>query len=179
MLYLFLYTFLLRLPSEALPIVRGDIGFAHKSDHASIVFMDSEHLCLRLRRRRNKPDGNLLKRAWWCCQCQIAVHSLWPYFEKLKVGDMAFPGIYAGKALHQLRTMLEVLGIENAPTFRCHDLRRGHAKDLQLRGANLYEILAADERRSPAFLECLSLGDLEMGAVIEAHQAESSSEDEG
>ena len=161
--------------------MRGDIGFAHKGDHACIVFMDGDHLCLKLRRRKNKPSGSLLKRACWCCQCQITcpVHALWPYFEKLKIGEMAFPGIYAGKALRQLRTMLELLGIENASRFRCHDLRRGHAKDLQLRGANLYEILAAGEWRSKAFLEYLSPGDLEMGAVIEAHQAESSSEDEG
>ena len=180
MLYLFSYTFLLRLPSEALPVVRADTGFAHNSGHACMVFMEGEHLCLKLKKRKNKPQGSLLKRACWCCQCRLTcpVHALWPHFEKLKVGERAFPGIYSGKALRQLRVMLELIGIENASKFRCHDLRRGHAKDLQLRGANLYEILAAGEWRSPAFLEYLSLGDLEMGAVIEAHQAESSSEDE-
>ena len=63
-------------------------------------------------------------------------------------------------------------------SYRCHDLRRGHAKDMQLNGATLYEILAAGEWKSPAFLDYMSLMELETGAVIEAHQAESSSEDE-
>ena len=48
---------------------------------------------------------------------------------------------------------------------------------MQQLGANLDEILAAGEWRSLEFLDYLSLVDLEMGAAIEAHQTESSSED--
>jgi hypothetical protein len=179
MLYLFAYVFLLRLPSEALPVVRGCIGFAHKDEQAS-VFMDGEHLCLKLKRRKNKAGGSLLKRACWCRQCKVTcpVHVLWPFFQQFEVGQAAFPGIKAGAALKQLKDVLQFLGLENFGSYRCHDLRRGHAKDMQLNGATLYEILAAGEWRSPAFLDYMSLMELEMGAVIEAHQAESSSEDE-
>ena len=69
--------------------------------------------------------------------------------------------------------------MEDAGSYRCHDIRRGHARDLQLNGGSLYEILAAGEWKSPAFLDYLELVELESGAVVEAHMAESSSEDEG
>lgn len=82
MLYLLSYAFMLRVPSEALPVVRGGIGFAHRSEHATILFMDRDHLCLKLGRRKNKFAGSLLKNACWCCQCQLTclVHALWPFY---------------------------------------------------------------------------------------------------
>ena len=180
MLYLLAYVFLLRLPSEALPVVRGRIGFANNQDYKSCIFMEEELLCLKLKRRKNKPGGSLLKRACWCKQsvATCPVHVLWPFFSRLEVGQAAFPGVSAACALKQLRVLLEFLELENFCRYRCHDLRRGHAKDLQMNGANLQQILAAGEWKSPAFLQYLSLTDLELGAVIEAHQAESSSEDE-
>ena len=71
-----------------------------------------------------------------------------------------------------------VLEVENANRYRCHDLRRGHVKDMQMNGSSMQQILAAGEWKSPAFLHYMSMVDLELGAVIEAHQAESSSEGE-
>ena len=106
------------------------------------------------------------------------MHVLWPFFAKLVVGEKAFPGINAGGALKQLRLMLQLLDVQDFALFRCHDLRRGHANDMQLNGASMCEILAAGEWRSPAFMDYMSLMDLEMGAMMEVHQAESSSEDD-
>ena len=94
------------------------------------------------------------------------------------VGQAAFPGVSAGIALRQSKDLLRALGHEDYKNYRCHDLRRGHANDLQVNGANLNQILAAGEWKNPAFLHYLSLTELELGAVIEAHQAVSSSEDE-
>ena len=71
------------------------------------------------------------------------------------------------------------LDIEGAKSYRTHDLRRGHAEDLEMGGASLFEILSAGEWRSPAFLTYLDLHELEKGAVVEAHLEESSSEDGG
>jgi len=82
-------------------------------------------------------------------------------------------------ALGSLRAILKALDVEGWKWYRTHDLRRGHARDLQLSGANLFHILSAGEWKSPAFLAYLDLTQLEMGAVVEAHLAESSSEDEG
>ena len=69
--------------------------------------------------------------------------------------------------------------VPEAKHYRTHDLRRGHAKDLVQKGANLCEILSAGEWRSPAFLSYIDYCELERGAVAEAHYNESSSEDEG
>ena len=180
MLFLLTYVFLLRLPSEAIPVVRGCVGLSHNEEHANCVYMEGELLCLKLKRRKNKPRGSLLKRACWChdCACTCPVHVLWPFFQRLDVGQAAFPRASAGGALRQLRSVLHTLGIANYSCYRCHDLWRGHALDMQLNGSTLQQILAAGEWRSPAFLQYMSMVDLELGAVVEAHQAESSSEDE-
>ena len=52
------------------------------------------------------------------------------------------------------------------------------AKDMQLNGASLYEILAAGEWRSPAFMDYIDKNQLEVYAVLEAHVDESSSDEE-
>jgi hypothetical protein len=110
MLYLLAYVFMLRVPSEALPVVRGCIGSATNDVHKNVLYLDGSHLCLKLARRKNKAGGSLLKRACWCDQCQLTcpVHVLWPFFDKLVVGEKAFPGIGAGAALAQLRLMHDV-----------------------------------------------------------------------
>ena len=64
-----------------------------------------------------------------------------------------------------LRELLAIIQVPEADQFRCHDLRRGHARDLQAQGASLYEILQAGEWRSPAFLKYLDLEELEADAA--------------
>ena len=109
-------------------------------------------------------------------------------------GASLFGGITAGAALGLLRHILARLGVAEAESYRTHDLRRGHARDLQLHGASLYEILQAGEWRSPAFLKVhciikhmqlllsvsfnqyLDVGTLERDTVLEAHLDESSDE---
>lgn len=62
---------------------------------------------------------------------------------------------------------------------RTHDWRRGHAKDMQMNGKRLWEILQAGDWRSPAFMEYLDLHRLEEDGVAEAHGvAELSDDDE-
>ena len=107
------------------------------------------------------------------------------------IGARPFASISAAAALGVLRAILGKLDVANASKYRCHDLRRGHARDLQMsgkplhlcacgavridcvQGAPLYEILAAGEWRSPAFLDYLDLHSLERDLVIQAHCDES------
>ena len=77
-----------------------------------------------------------------------------------------------------LRGMLAALHIPDSHLYRTHDLRRGHARDLQARGATLAEILAAGDWRSPSFLKYLDEQQLEEDAVVEAHLCDSSEEGE-
>ena len=67
-----------------------------------------------------------------------------------------------------------MLGIVDAARYRLHDFRRGHARDMQARGATLREILDAGEWRSPSFLGYLDLEQLEADVVLDAHLNDSS-----
>ena len=60
MLFLATYIFLLRLASEALPITSSCIGEAGNGEQANL-YMEGDFLCLKLGRRKNKPDGLLVQ----------------------------------------------------------------------------------------------------------------------
>jgi hypothetical protein len=63
------------------------------------------------------------------------VHVLGAWVEQQPHGHKLFEGISAANALETLRCVLKRLHIANAEDYRTHDLRRGHALDLQLSGA--------------------------------------------
>ena len=82
MLWLFAYTFMLRVPSEALLAARGDQSLARSAAEQAIIWLDGNVLVLRLLRRKNKPQGSVLRRGCTCdCQPRICpVHVLWKGF---------------------------------------------------------------------------------------------------
>ena len=175
-LFLVTYVFLLRLPSEALGISFDGVAFRQGAG-ASLILCDGL-LQLKLARRKNKQFGSVLQRACWCARCTATcpVHALGAWFADLPVGTRPFADISAASSLSTLRFLLGQLGVKDAALYRTHDLRRGHALDLQQRGGTLREILQAGEWSSPAFLSYLDLTQLELGAVVEAHLAESEDE---
>ena len=75
-------------------------------------------------------------RTCWCKECRetCPVHALGPYLDGLRDGEPLFPGITPARALEVLRLMMAGIGVVNAGQYRTHDLRRGHALDLQLSG---------------------------------------------
>ena len=178
MLFLFSYIFLLRLPSEALPTRLA--GSGNDDGSQSVVQVTSDAIVLRLASRKNKPHGSVLRRRCWCkdCASTCPVHVLGPYLSKFRPGQQPFADFTAATALSLLRELLVILEVPNAHLYRTHDLRRGHARDLQARGASLAEILRAGDWRSASFLKYLDLMQLEEDAVLEAHVCESSSGDE-
>ena len=174
MLFLTCYVFLLRLPSEALPIVVNSGGAL--DGQQSTICVESDVVVLYLARRKNKPQGSVLKRHCWCSSCAVTcpVHVLGTYLKSAGDGAQPFVGFSAGGALSCLRGLLEFLKVPDANIYRTHDLRRGHARDLQANGATLATILAAGDWRSPAFLKYLDEQQLEDDAVVEAHLGDSS-----
>ena len=66
---------------------------------------------------------------------------------------------------------------DEAHLYRTHDIRRGHPPDLQESGSSLAEILAAGQRRSPAFLDYIDAHKLEADVVLHAHMDESSDDE--
>ena len=67
MLWLAAYVFLLRVPSEALPMCRGGDGFDPVVPEQSLLYMENDDtLCLRLHTRKNQLRGSVLKRSCTC-----------------------------------------------------------------------------------------------------------------
>ena len=172
------YVFLLRMPSECLPITVAQ-GDASDAQRQAVVTVGEDAIRLRLKRRKNKESGSMLKRKCWCAECKLTcpVHVLGPYFAARGPGAMPFSQFDGASALAILRGWLGCLGIKQADQYRTHDIRRGHARDLQKRGATLCEILSAGEWRSAAFLSYLDRVELECGATMESHINESSDEE--
>ena len=103
---------------------------------------------------------------------------LGPLIKESSPGAALFGGITGQDALRKLRFMLAAIGVENSEQYRSHDIRRGHALDLQCAGVPLWQILEAGEWSSPAFLKYLDLHRLDAELVVQAHAGESDSEDE-
>ena len=125
MLFLITYIFLLRLPSEALPIVRGVNGVADYVQKKAVLYLAEDCLCLKLSSRKNIRTGSLLKRGCWCKSARFLVcpvHVVWPFICKFEVGEPIFHGISPSLAINTLRKYLGALGKANAVAYRCHDI---------------------------------------------------------
>ena len=177
MLYLTSYTFLLRVPSEGLPLRSHKVNDACTHDHG--ISANSEEVSVTLRRRKNMPHGSRLTRRCTCRSCSetCPVHVLGPWLQGLPSGTKLFEGVTAPAALRRLRQRLLRLGTTDAAAYRLHDFRRGHAQDLVHSGSRLGEILAAGQWRSAAFVLYLDQQVLDTGAVVEAHMNMSSDEE--
>ena len=133
-LFLLAYAYLLRVPSEALPVITGRKG--NLPDAQAVLYKDNQELVLTLKRRKNKPFGSVLTRRCWCGTSPQAcpVHVFGKLVDSLPPGTRLFKGVTPGRALAMLRFILEQIGTPRARLYRTHDLRRGHALDLQLSG---------------------------------------------
>ena len=49
-------------------------------------------------------------------------------------GEALFQGITVREALNKLRFLLAAIGVGKSECYRSHDIRRGHALDLQCAG---------------------------------------------
>ena len=146
MLWLTAYVFLLRVPSEALPVTKGT---DEDRGNQATIFLDEEScVCIRLRRRKNRPGGSLIRRRCTCAACPgiCPVHVLWHKFvAQLPLGAQPWMNVSAGAARTRLRAVLAQLQVRsvhlglagilsglvevpNAALYGTHDFRRGHAK---------------------------------------------------
>ena len=178
MAYLAAYIFLLRVPSECLPMIRGGAGVV-LAKHKSVISCESGEVILHLAWRKNSNRPVRLTRACWCDhdKATCPFHVFWHFCLTRPVGAAIFPAMTAGGTLHALRERLSVLRVPAAADYGTQDFRRGHARDLQASGSDVATILAAGGWRSAAFLAYLDTVELEKDAVIEAHLGESSDEE--
>ena len=179
MLYLVSYVFLLRLPSEALPIVWAGSEFPFVKSEKAAIILANGRLGLQLAWRKNKQTSSTFWRSCWCSTSASTcpVHVLGNWLSQLPLGTRPFSGITASMALKRLRALLAVLRVAEAFLYRTHDFRRGHADDMRRSGATLAEILLAGGWNSAAFQDYLDMHAVEEDAVFEAHVCASSDSD--
>ena len=143
MLWLFAYSFLLRLPSEAriLPLCAHCIVGMHRAsscqalpackgspaDHdlcskQTLVWKEGDAVCVRIARRKNRPAGSGTMRCACSCRgCPLTciVHALWDgWLDLLPSGHEPWRDITAGAARAKLRQALRQLGVPSAECYQ-------------------------------------------------------------
>ena len=96
------------------------------------------------------------------------MHVVGHIIDGLEHGTALFVGWTASSALGTLRTLLGLIGVEHAGKYRCHDIRRGHAVDLQLAGVQLFPHVRQvfhDRVSSTKELRCMRYSRLASGGL--------------
>jgi hypothetical protein len=113
MLWVASYVFLLRVPSEALPMAKGGEGVVGQS---VLSLVDPTTVELRLGCRKNKPRGERLRRS---CSCRDSgrhpmcpVHALWhAFFAKLEPGAQPWAHLAPRAVISHIRGTLTRLQV--------------------------------------------------------------------
>ena len=176
MLYVAAYVFLLRVPSEGLPMA------AHASPEGKevpIFSIQNSEAVLWFPFRKNKLYPSQLVRPCWCRCCPLTcpVHALGRYMQQWPRGSQPFAHIPKAQALLALRELLSEIGVPDVAEYGTKGFRRGHAEDLRRGGGRLAEILGAGDWSSAAFRNYLDMEKLESDRVAEAHGCLTDSED--
>ena len=107
------------------------LGVGSGHDEQSVIQRVGDAVCLKLRRRKNRPSGSVLSRACWCQKSPetCPVHVLWPFFESCGVNVKPFDHITPRTALWYLRSMLHELRVPESHIYNTRDFRRGHTQE--------------------------------------------------
>ena len=151
------------MPSEALPIVVGSVVKPIPDAHA-VLSVSGTALTLQLASRKNCKQVTTMKRECICHKSKslCIFHVVGNMIKELQDGTPLFGGLSGASALTLLRNRLNKIGVVDARSYKLHDMRRGHAQDLAIRGASLSTILKAGGWKSSAFLAYLDCADLEV-----------------
>ena len=151
MVFVAAYAFLLRVPSECLPMAAHSVP---PGVEGPVFSLRAGEAMLRLPFQKNRLFPTEIVRACWCNKCSLTcpVHVLSDFMEGLPTGNRPFFHMHQGQALLALGELLTKLGIQHAMLHRLHDFRRGHAEDLRRSPkTTLGEILEARDSSSSAF----------------------------
>ena len=172
------YAFMLRVPSECLPIVAGmgcgDCMEPSEPDggrafHAEVT-VNEESIWLTLQSRKNKSAPSTIKRHCWCRTCKLTcpVHALGGYLKGIPRGSCAFPTVTDRAANRRLRKILGLVGISDVENYTTHCLRRGHTMDMAEGGSSLSVILEAGGWCSKRFALYVDVEKLQGSAALAA-----------
>ena len=147
-----------------------------------IVDYHAESIFLCQTARENTENSNPIENGSWTCnssRCSATcpVHCLARFLEAVPAGTCVWGGLNATNCNVDLKVCLECTGVRGASDFTTHSLRRGHGDDLRRSGGTLCTILNAGGWKSSAFMNYMDTQHLESCAVLEAHMAESSDDE--
>ena len=176
MLFLAAYIFLLRVPSEGLPLA---VHENTDNDEVPVFVIGAGFVSMWFPFRKNVLEPTRLVRKCWCRKCPVTcpVHILGHYMASLPIGARPFACFRPSQVLLAVRESLAQVGVTGAEAYGTHSFRRGHAEDLRAAGGTLADILAAGGWKSAAFQCYLDREKLECARLAEAMQAASDSDD--
>ena len=167
------WEFLLCCQSEAIPLCAGtpdDATGLSAERHSGVWVTGNRTLCLKLQRRKNRPQGSLLQRpcvcalrtAQFCAACRVKA------LLRVRTPHERLWQLSADCVLKQLRRFLTLLGQPRPEAFTLKAFRAGKATALAASGKSLGVILAAGEWRSSAVLAYVNENVVDRAQILDA-----------
>ena len=160
------YLFLLRVPSEGLPIQRAAVSDvittkAPQEGKALLgirVIGDSPRLVLKLKKRKLNKTGAIMMRPCFCDGTGLVpaglcpLHNFWPLIQQqILPGELLFPSLQNKNLNRILKAILKRMGVESAEKYSTKAFRRGAAMDIMASGSALAQIMRSAGWHSQAF----------------------------
>ena len=178
------WLFLLRVPSECLPLVRQKPFERMDPDSVlqspAVIGLEKDCLVIKLHRRKHMAGGARMVRGCICDRYppgSLEIHVpqlfcptcvLWGAIcRRVRAGQMLFPGLTGPLFTDKLRRMARSLGYEKAERLGSHSIRRGAARAILEAGGSFAQLLKAGQWHSSAFRLYLDLGVEEKKAMAE------------
>lgn len=161
------WEFLLRVQSEAVCLQKGapqDSGKLSPSRHSGLWVDNSRGLCLRLQRRKHRPNGSFLVRGCSCREVgstRCPPHRIGPLSGWVGVWP-ATVAVVGFRVPPLVRRALTQLFVNYAQSFTLKGFRAGKATELARKGLPLGEIMAAGEWKSGAGLRYIDTDAVDM-----------------
>ena len=160
------YLFLLRVPSEGLPIRRAALNdiLTTKSPQAGMASMgirsidNAPRLILKLKKRKLNKTGAITMRPCFCDGEGLApagfcpIHDFWPIVQRSNLpGEGLFPTLQSKNLNRISKAILGRLEIDSATKYSTKAFRRGAAMDIMASGSTIAQIMRSAGWHSQAF----------------------------
>jgi hypothetical protein len=182
-LYVLAYVFMMRVPSELIPLRNGGVGLTGVAETTflSTIQRNDSEVRIVLKRRKNAQKGDIVRRD---CSCHLVkqlcpVHVVVPMLMAYGSGCRIFEGFTPAAATRMLRKHLVALKVVGAMTYTLHSFRRGAAQDVMEAGCSMKFLLAAGGWSSRACFIYIKSRDLCDRSAMEYLVDNSDSDEDG
>ena len=142
---------LLRVASEGLSLAVGSAEQLYEiGDRATAAWVQANQLHIRFKKRKNRPEGSLVRVPCYCRSCRFCPVHLFP--ELLQQPDRTMIwSLPPHQALKEIKRIAELVGLANANKLSWKSWRAGRATAMANAGHGVASILCAGDWRSSAF----------------------------